>query len=264
MEDIEFQRAERDDSILIKKDFVLGQWGAVLGDTGLALYFLFKCLADDNRAASLTAIGSQFGLSKKTVMQYARLMEVAKLLEVAAGNNRHSSVYRVYNPAPLSVALLAQIRQAIIDDDLLFGKEWSESISRRFLARLVDPQPLKVSGATAPETSPSSNGNGKTKAADNDLIGRLIAIGFVERTAIEILGRYSQDRVAGWLAYIDRTTGIKRKSGYLLSVLDQQPPTDGGGSQKKRGGVPDGMRVCGGILVSEWSECECGNCVVTE
>ncbi|MCI0575716.1 MAG: hypothetical protein L0331_05850 [Chloroflexi bacterium] len=229
-EQVRFVRGDSDPAIMLDKGFILGPWGHVLGSTGVALYALYKCLADSRATASLTEIESHLALGRKTIYQINRLMIAAGLLEVEPGNNRYPNQYLVFSPPRATPALLAKISGELLADNW-FDKEYNQDARDGLLARLRNQKPLGL--VVRPLVG--ANGNGpepdrpepEPAVPAQDVVEELVGFGFDQEEAEQLAGQHEPDHLREWMDWIDGRENIDDPLAYLRKVAGQRPPRRG-------------------------------------
>lgn len=209
-------RDEEGGNFFMVKNIIMTEYFPLLGATGLAMYMLYKSMANrtagDTLYPSMSLISKHMGMSESTISTYNWLLEQCDLLSIKTGNARASNLYTLLPVAPVTPALLRRLADAL-KPAATDGQRWASFKANRleavqgwqplrahFKPKLQAPLPLAANG--------NGNGSAPPPPAAEPLVALLVARfesnkpRLTEKGARSMVEQYGEEAVKQQLAWL--------------------------------------------------------------
>jgi hypothetical protein len=223
---------------------VLLDWYQVLGKTGYAVYSIHVMITALKIEIGTRKLASHLGVSQTSFLLNTELLDMIGLVKLHRGSATRPHIVDILDPPPINPATIADIRTAVLEDDIL-GRASAAYFRNALFKRLDNWSMLSdhVDFELIQVAVPTSNGNGKAAPiannSDTDLITRLEEIKFDNAAAW--LAENDPALVAAWLNELENNSDLKRRvkapAGFLRSKVDE-------GAFPVNPAPPAGMRKC--------------------
>lgn len=139
----EWSRGDHDTHSIFDHKFVLGEYGRILGATGLALYMVHKTLADSGQTASIRELKEHLSIGQQTINHYNQLLQLLGLIEIQPGDQTKPNRYIVYRPSELGPIEREELLEEL-KKYTWFNKQYNKPICRRIVERIKSLSPAEV------------------------------------------------------------------------------------------------------------------------